>query len=446
MVGLDRSPLGQLLYQPDHHRLLAQLRQDGRLAGQTPHAIQQALDCFTRDEQLRTASGRWQPGHPDPQEFVPGDVAAVRVGAGKAILLSGWRADPHGHRLRVLFELPDLAAQQLKVLDLLDLTAAVAYFLPTAAALGVLASHPPDPQLLDQLRLPFQRVLVLFGADLELDPDVYRWPADFPWQQLPPHSITYQLIHRGGYVSGMVLLADPHHRLRDDLLWVVAANPDPTLPWPANLDRVRGVIRGWRSAAQLAPLVTNLAAAIAWGAWQPPTMLLQLPDDPTSRQWRKAVKRGVFRRREPRGDAVGVHVLDLARTTTHPQQAPTAPDPNTAPTRTSPIPHLRRGHFRKVRIGPRGDWHYQIRWIAPTLVRGDQPATQRLVVRRLPPLPLAQSQARDGAEDQMLTRPDLPRTGPPLPRAGISGPGVAPPPEPRQPPPGPHDPHPLTIA
>jgi hypothetical protein len=407
---------------PTATHALTEFQRDGRLEGHTSHAVQRALDCLTRDEQLRTASGRWVPGHPDPDQFVPGDVAAVRVGAGKAILISSWRTDPHGNRLRVRFERSDLLQQQLKALDLPDLTAAVPYFIPTAAALGVLASRPPDPQLLEELRLPFERVFVLFGADLELDPIVYRWPADYPWRQLPRHSITYQLLQRGGYVSGMVLLADQHARLRDDLLWLVAANPDPTLPWPANLDRIRGVVRGWRSAAQLvplvsniaaqlAPLVTNVAAAVAWGAWQPPTTLLPLPTDPSSRQWRKAVKRGVFRRREPRGDAIGVHVLDLERTTTH--QTSTAPDPNTAAARTSPIPHLRRGHFRRVRIGARGDWHYQIRWIAPTLVRGDQPANERLVVRRLPPPPLRQRQAQDDAGEGMLARQDLPKTNPP---------------------------------
>jgi len=376
---------------------------------------------------------------PDPAEFVPGDVAAVRVGAGKPILISGWRADPHGNRLRVLFELSDLLEQQLKALDLIDVTTAVPYFIPTAAALGVLASHPPDLQLQQQLRLPFERVFVLFGADLELDPSRYRWPADYPWQQLPRHTITYQMLQRGGYVSGMVLLADQDGRLRDDLLWILAANPDPTLPPPANLDRIRGVVRGWRSAADLAPLVTNIAAAIAWGAWQPPTTPLQLPDTPDSRQWRKAIKRGTFRRREPRGDAIGVHVLDLERTTAHASQIPASHDPSTTSTRNSPIPHLRRGHFRQVRVGPRSDWHYQVRWIAPTLVRGDQPGTQRLVVRRLPPPPAA-SQARDGPDDQTPSWQGLPGTNPAPPRVRMLDADPGPSSAVQQLPPGPDDP------
>jgi hypothetical protein len=134
-----------------------------------------------------------------------------------------------------MYEPRDLSQHPLKTLDLVDLTSAVPYFIPTTATIGVLASHPPDPDLQQRLRLPFQRVLVIFGADLELDPHTHRWPSDYPHRQLPHHAIARQLIDRGGYVSGMVLLADQAGGLRDDLLWIVAADHDPTLPWPASL-------------------------------------------------------------------------------------------------------------------------------------------------------------------------------------------------------------------
>ncbi len=385
MVQLDPSPLGHLSYEADRLQALGEFQHDRRFDGLTDDVVECSLGCLSRDERLRQASGRWVPGRPDPQEFVPGDVAAIRVGAGKPILIRGWQTDTGGGMHRFMFELRDLRQHPMKTLDLVDLTCAVPYFIPTTAAIGVLASHPPDQDLLRRLRLPFDRVRVVFGADLELDPRTHRWPSDYPHRQLPRHSIARQVIDRGGFVSGMVLLADQAGRLRDDLLWIVAANPDPTLPWPANLDRVRGVLRGWRSASTLAPLVTNIAAAVAWGAWQPPAAPLPLPD-PESRQWRKAVKRGVFRRREPPGDAVGVHVLDLGRTPTQTRHIPD-PGETTTASRNSPIPHLRGGHFRRVRVGPRNDWNYDVRWIAPTLVRGDQPAGERLVIRRLPPPP-----------------------------------------------------------
>jgi hypothetical protein len=334
-----------------------------------------------------------------------------------------------------MLELQDLPRHPMKALDLVDLTTAVPYFIPTTAALGVLASRPPDPDLQQRLRLPFPRVLVVFGTDLQLDPHTHQWPTDYPYQQLPRHSIARQLIDRGGYVSGMVLLADQAGQQRDDLLWIVAANPDPTLPWPANLDRIRGTLRGWRTASTLAPLVTNIAAAVAWGAWQPPADPLPLLPDPGSRQWRKAIKRGAFRRREPRGDAVGIHVLDLGRNPSHTLQ-PQRPGQASTGSRSSPIPHLRAGHFRRVRVGPRDDWHYQVRWIAPTLVRGDQPEHDRLVVRRLPPPPIPRPAPEPPAQPSRA-RPDRPL---------IREPGPAAPEPHRQPPlPGPDDPYPLTI-
>jgi len=412
VVQFDRSPLGQLLYQPDRLQAVAALQRSSRFVALTEDAVQQALNCLARDEQLRQASGRWVAGRPDPQDFVPGDVAAVRVGAGKPILISGWRTLAGQRSVRIELERRDLAHHPMKALDLVELTSAVPYFIPTTAALGVLASRPPDQRLQQELRLPFNRVLVVFGSDLELDPTLYRWPPSYPYQQLPRHSITYQMLQRGGYVSGMVLLADQDGRLRDDLLWIVAANPDPTLPPPADLDRIRGVVRGWRSTADLAPLVTNIAAAVAWGAWQPPTTPLQLPDTPDSRQWRKAVKRGTFRRREPRGDAIGVHVIDLERTATHTRHLPDREQHTAAPSRHPPIPYLRGGHFRRVRVGPRSDWHYQVRWIAPSLVRGDQSGPDRLVVRRLPPPPV-DIHDRDALGEQMVSDQRPGRVDPP---------------------------------
>jgi hypothetical protein len=266
----------------------------------------------------------------------------------------------------------------------------------------VLASHPPHPDLHQDLRLPFERILVLFGADLELDQTSFSWPATFPFDQLESFGTLNDMVRRGGYLTGMVLLADDHGRLRDDLIWILAANPDPREPWPANLDRVRGLLRGWRSAATLAPLVDNVAAAVAWGTWQQPPPAPDLPADPRNRQFRKALKRNSVRVRERQGALLGVHVLDLGRTIDQAHRdSPAAPPQR--PSRASPIPHLRSGHFRRVRVGPRDSFRYEPRWIPPVWVQGDaDKAAQRLVVRRVPP-PAAWEQPRPGVE--------LPSTG-----------------------------------
>ena len=144
------------------------------------------------------------------------------------------------------------------------------------------------------------------------------------------------------------------------------------------------MLRGWQSAATLAPLVHNVAAAIAWGTWQPPAPAPDLPADPRNRQFRKALKRNAIRVRERQGALLGVHVLDLGGTITQAHRDPPtrAGDP---PGRASPIPHLRTGHFRRVRVGPRDRFHYEPRWIPPVWVQGDtDKAAERLVVRRLP--------------------------------------------------------------
>lgn len=213
----------------------------------------------------------------------------------------------------------------------------------------------------------------------------------------------------------MVLLADPDGRLRDDLIWILAANPDPREAWPASLDRVRGLLRGWRSAAQLAPLVHNVAAAIAWGTWQQPPPAPDLPADPPHRQFHKALKRNAVRVRERQGALLGVHVLDLGRTIAHAHRDNPTRD---QASRASPIPHLRSGHFRRVRVGPRDHFRYEPRWIPPVWVQGDaDKATERLVVRRVPQ-PAAWDQPRRGLE--------LPPPGSPTPQG---------------PPRLPHDPH-----
>jgi hypothetical protein len=211
----------------------------------------------------------------------------------------------------------------------------------------------------------------------------------------------------------MVLLADHDGRLRDDLIWIVTANPDTSLPPPASLDRVRGMVRGWRTAATLAPIVHTVAAAVAWGGWQSPAP--DLPGDLSARQWRKAAKRNAFRARERRGDMIGVHVIDLERSLAASQPGAQAPGQ-----RGSPRPHDRRGHSRRVRIGPRDAWHYEQRWIPPVRVLGGRPQlASPLVVRRLP----APSGPSDGS---LRDHPPGPVDRPGLidPPEELAGPGI----------------------
>jgi hypothetical protein len=366
-------------------------------------AVREVPNSLVRDARLQASGGRWRLGAPDPDQFVPGDVAAIRAVASDSIIRSAGaisverartvhlRAKPSGNLdlvsdsegLLVELDPERLLDQPFTASLLVDLYRAVPYFIPTTAAAAVLASRPPSQTLQQELRVPFERTLVLFGADLELDRESFPWPEQFPYGELDRFGVVGELIARGGHLSGLVLLADNTGHLRDDVVWVVAANPRPQDPWPASLDRIRGLVRGFRSASTLAPLVTNVAAAAAWAVWREPPSTPDLPTDPSPRQLRKALKRNSVRVRERQGALAGVRTLDLARSTARAARAERR-DPSGH--RASPIPHMRSGHFRNVRVGPRNDFHYEPRWIPPTWVRGDlENSDQRLVVRRVPP-------------------------------------------------------------
>jgi hypothetical protein len=399
------TPLGIPVEASEFEISHRQLERAGGLRDVNRAAVRQVLDSLIRDAALQEASGRWNPGRPDPDQFVPGDIAAIRAIASDSIVRGvGAISLQHARTLHLRASLsgsldlisdreglvvaldPDrLLEQPIAASLLVDLHQAVPYFMPTTAAAAVLASRPPSHTLQQELRVPFERTLVLFGADLEIEPTSFPWPEQFPRGELDRFGVVGvvgELVERGGHLSGLVLLADNQGHLRDDVIWLLAANPRPDEPWPGCLDRIRGLVRGFRSAATLTPLVTNVAAALAWAVWRDPPPAPDLPADPTPRQLRKALKRNSVRVRERQGALVGVRTLDLTRNATRPN--PRERD-RPGPGRASPIPHMRSGHFRNVRVGPRTDFRYEPRWIPPTWVKGSlEGVDQRVVVRRIP--------------------------------------------------------------
>ncbi len=423
-----RSPLGLPLSEEDAFDAYAELARTGRLINLTQQDTHRAIQTLARDHALLLAGRRWVAGRPDPAQFVPGDVAAIRYLAAQTIPLTAAALEAVGKSL------PDPDLRDAALLSaygltqkMVELTSAAPYFLPVNAALAVLRSRPPPPDLADELRLPYPQVLVAFGTDLQLDPELYPWPEPTAEEVADAIAEPYEMVGgmrtRGGYVTGMVLLADGDGRLREDLLWVVAANPASTVPFPHSEDRIRGVLRGWRSQATLRPLVDAVAAAVCWGDWQEPRGRLDLPSDDTSRQWRKAVRRGVFRRREPHGAALGVRVIDLQRSAA---RAATEQARERHP-HASPRPHARIGHYRRVRIGPRADWHYEIRWIPPVGVLGydlNSVDPQQMVVHRLPP-PAEETPAPATLDVPAATPPGEPQPpGGPRPPGGVVPPST----------------------
>jgi hypothetical protein len=113
-----------------------------------------------------------------------------------------------------------------------------------------------------------------------------------------------------------------------------------------------------------------------------PEARVSLPGEVGSREWRKAAKRGAFKRQEQRGALVGVRVLDTDRMRQASQHL-TRRD-REGPARQSPVTHNRRGHWRRVRVGPRDDWHFEGRWIPPTVVNQGKSPSRVITVYRLP--------------------------------------------------------------
>jgi len=395
----ERNPLGVPISDLEYAATVAELERLGRFADITQAALRGAVARLAQDGQLMRTSGRWVAGQPDPLEFVPGDVAAIR---GMALqrapsLIEVFRAHTGFTASDSFIRITTRHLESLVV----DLTTAMPYFIPSTATHPVLHSRPPPPEVMVGLRLPAKRVFVLFGTDLELTTEDYPWPRDLrdANQEVddPGHGLG-QLILNGGYLSGIVLLADDDGHLQDDLLWVIATHPDPSQPWPASLDRQRNVVRGWHQWADLAPLVDVVAAAVAWGAWQPPDRHLQLPDLPANpadpekvqgweRAWGKVARRARFLRQERRGALAEVHVIDLEKTAAGTPRPARRADPDRQK-RTSPVDHDRIGYWKRVRVGPRNDWEYKHCWIPPVRVHGSGSGEpERLVVRRLPPPP-----------------------------------------------------------
>ena len=315
-----------------------------------------------RDAAIAWASGRWRPGYPDPDRYVPGDVAALRgfaVAADLARVASYQRviaAIPrHGPAHDDMVWRSAVSRTLTCLADTEALYDAVPHFLDADAAVGILASHPPEPADLAELRLPYPRIAVWFGRVLEVGAELHDWPSewdhlsDLSGQPTSMRTVVGDLRALGGGIEGAVLTERPGGGLADEVMWLVSVNPDATRPGTAALDRYRATVWGRLSSAHLAHVAHNLAATVSWAEWHEPDRGLELPDDPRSRTWRKAVRRGEFRRHEPRGAAAGVRVLDVARTTVADRVVGGS---DAAAGHASPITHLRRAHWRHQRFGP----------------------------------------------------------------------------------------------
>lgn len=359
-----------------------------------------AANQVRRDMALMFASGRWRPGRDDPDPLTAGDLPIIRG------IISG----AHLHELSMVLSgqhplgADDGIALALTA-EIAAYATAVPHFIDGDTTLGLLSSTPPDEATVESLRLPFPAVYVGYGRELDLGDNVV-WPKSFrkrPIYEVNPTggfhtTLEHALMDRGGKLTGIILFSGPDGKGLDDLVcWVVSANPDPNHPMEVmRRDRQRSLVLANRNTALWGHIISNTAAAVAWMDWTTPEPL-ELPD-PDDRMWRKAVRTSRYRKQEPKGAAGGVHVIARKQSSAPPRAGR---DDDTAK-RASPIPHIRTGHWRSVRIAERDvrgnvvgavsgvegvDWHYEGRWVPPTVVAAGNEGELRDVVYVVPPAP-----------------------------------------------------------
>lgn len=81
-------------------------------------------------------------------------------------------------------------------------------------------------------------------------------------------SIDLDIHERGGYLTGVMLLAGADGRLCDLMGCLVTVDPPAGTGSP--VDRTWALLPGLISQSTVGPLILNVAATVAWGNWHPP--------------------------------------------------------------------------------------------------------------------------------------------------------------------------------
>lgn len=364
----------------------------GRLLNETEGLV-------VRDLELHHANPRLM-RRDQPATYEPGDVAGVRFAhcAGMAMHAVGAMQAIRGKAAEES-ELSDdeqvLLSIGLVGLGEYDAVArAVPFFVPAGAAVALAGSHPPDPGL--ELRLPYERVLVLFGAPLRFEAATSWLEAAMAPRDLK-HVLAIARVHmpngadfedpdldrdlmgamavNGGALHGVCLFADEDDRAHDLALWLFSSE------MISDGVTVTSSMLGALHRGAFSPIARSAAALCAWGDWVPPDESYVLPEDLTAGEVKDFVNKGKWRRSEARGGPLGVRVLDVKRA------AARVTDSDAGSSGRTVSPHSRRGHFRRVRVGPRTDWHYEARWIPWTLVNASEGDVDFGRVYRLPEPP-----------------------------------------------------------
>ncbi len=389
-----RSPFGEVPGRGTPPEWLGPLSQSGRYVRERWPAVRATVSA----DALRLHNSGWREGDRiyAPTSLSPGDGPALRAAAlgldTSTISVfddaASGKLSESGH----WFSLRVLAATLARLERLVSAELA---FLPASTAVSLLAGFRPERELFDEARLPHRRMLVFFGAPLRFTAGSTWWeeshvealdrvdlalarnnglPDDVARRQLPSN-----LFRNGGAVIAVWLESSSEGELCDDIGFIGFENVSNRLTLPR-------LSVGSMRLSTLAPLVENLVCALCWGNWLLPGARPTLPD-PTTRDFRRLVATSSFKRQAKSGLIDGVRLLDL-----RPQTL--ASLSRSAEDRSRTVSsHLRRGHFRRVRVVTRDDegnmvgsrtgtkdvdWQYQGRWIPPTVVNPQGPEIETI--------------------------------------------------------------------
>jgi hypothetical protein len=359
---------GAPVHVPDYFHLVGELGHS--LSEDSVSDLSEVVKEWTYRMMVAEATGRWRfrGGRAEPSRLVPGDVVALSALYAAGVV--GERSDDGSPALY-----PEGTSVARRVLD------ARHFWLPANTVEAVLSSDRPDASMLPEVRLPHRCCAVWFAQAAQIPPGavpdvsaVVASLATFIVRHEQPMVAAFAALDRlrggEGWLEGVLLNADESGHLDDRVAWFVRDGP-------AGKVSSRTVLFGRVSDADWAAVVEVLAAVVAWGDWTAPERLAPIAWG-ADRAARRQLRRGRTRIVEEAGGLSNVVVLDARR------RAPPGDGPGEG-THASPITHLRRGHFRRVPVGPRDQQRREVRWIPPTVVNPLGPGGDTIRVYRLPP-------------------------------------------------------------
>lgn len=322
--------------------------------------IQAWLLAWARlQDAIKSASGRWKPDAVQPEPIYPGDAVAVR-----------FLATPWAWMLGSNSPRPTFAQPKEVLLTEVAVASSMLCWLEPELATGLAHSHPPDAELLAAMKFPASLVTVIFGQELPISVEFLGVSeADVAFaREMERETGGVPLLAQPEdlRVSGVCLVQSPTGGLGDEALVLVSTGRREN---DTNLTRLRGVLPIHVVAGTpVGDMLGSVAAAVSFGEWRTPPA--ELPDFPVdTREFRRALRANRMHKAVQNGGVGRVHVLDLSSIQPRGEGASN----NNGTARHSQVTHLRRGHWRRVRVGPKTNWKYEGRWIAPVVVKGYAP-------------------------------------------------------------------------